>query len=104
MIEKKEDVSRQEKVYIYIFKTFQDLKEKGVLVGGNLQVNPDKLYLIDGFVPTEEEISNAMDALAFQGYIKRESLKYPAYCCQKCGEVIGYLGRFLLFGVFHKCK
>ena len=27
--------------------------------------------------------------------------KYPSYCCQKCGELIGWIGRFL---PFHKCK
>jgi len=33
---------------------------------------------------------------------------YPWYCCQKCGEPIGLLGRiveFVLFGLIkHKCK
>jgi hypothetical protein len=29
--------------------------------------------------------------------------KYPSWCCQKCGEQIGWLGRFL-FQFFHKCK
>jgi len=28
--------------------------------------------------------------------------KYPSYCCQKCGENIGWLGRFV-FPFFHKC-
>ena len=27
--------------------------------------------------------------------------KYPSYCCQKCGELIGWLGRIIKF---HKCK
>jgi hypothetical protein len=27
--------------------------------------------------------------------------KYPSYCCQKCGELIGWIGRVL---PFHKCK
>jgi hypothetical protein len=31
----------------------------------------------------------------------KENIKYPSYCCQKCGEHIGWLGRFILF---HKCK
>ncbi len=30
--------------------------------------------------------------------------KFPSHCCQKCGENIGYVGRFLLFGLLHKCK
>lgn len=30
-------------------------------------------------------------------------MKYPVYCCQKCGENIGILGRFL-FPFFHKYK
>jgi len=28
-------------------------------------------------------------------------MKYPSYCCQKCGELIGWLGRA---NPFHKCK
>ena len=28
-------------------------------------------------------------------------MKYPSYCCQKCGELIGWIGRVL---PFHKCK
>ena len=28
-------------------------------------------------------------------------MKHPSYCCQKCGELIGWLGRLL---PFHKCK
>jgi hypothetical protein len=28
-------------------------------------------------------------------------IKYPSYCCQKCGELIGWLGRAM---PFHKCK
>jgi hypothetical protein len=28
-------------------------------------------------------------------------MKYPSYCCQKCGELIGWLGRAM---PFHKCK
>ena len=27
--------------------------------------------------------------------------KYPSYRCQKCGELIGWLGRIF---PFHKCK
>jgi len=27
--------------------------------------------------------------------------KYPSYCCQKCGALIGWIGRVL---PFHKCK
>jgi hypothetical protein len=27
--------------------------------------------------------------------------EYPSYCCQKCGELIGWLGRVM---PFHKCK
>lgn len=29
--------------------------------------------------------------------------KHPSCCCQKCGEQIGWLGRFL-FPFFHKCQ
>jgi len=28
-------------------------------------------------------------------------MRYPSYCCQKCGELIGWLGRAM---PFHKCK
>jgi len=31
-----------------------------------------------------------------------EQIKFPSYCCQKCGENIGWLGRILKFT--HKCK
>lgn len=31
-------------------------------------------------------------------------MKFPSYCCQKCGECIGWVGRFVFFGLFHKCK
>lgn len=29
-------------------------------------------------------------------------MKYPSYCCQKCGEFIGWLGRLIRFT--HKCN
>jgi len=30
---------------------------------------------------------------------------YHSWCCQKCGEHIGWLGRFFsMFNLFHKCK
>lgn len=31
---------------------------------------------------------------------------YPSYCCQHCGEAIGWLGRFMeyLFGTNHECR
>lgn len=29
--------------------------------------------------------------------------KHPSHCCQKCGEHIGWVGRFL-FPFIHKCK
>ena len=29
------------------------------------------------------------------------SMAYPSYCCQRCGEMIGWLGRIM---PFHKCK
>lgn len=30
----------------------------------------------------------------------------PSWCCQKCGETIGWLGRLfeLCFGKLHKCE
>lgn len=36
-------------------------------------------------------------------------MKYPSYCCQKCGEQIGWLGRFVEFclgwaGLRHACQ
>lgn len=34
--------------------------------------------------------------------------RYPNYCCQKCGEQIGWIGRFVewfyLGTIKHKCK
>lgn len=34
--------------------------------------------------------------------------KYPSYCCQKCGEPIGWIGRFVEFiycgFIKHECK
>jgi len=34
--------------------------------------------------------------------------EYPSFCCQKCGERIGYLGRFvewIFFGLIkHDCR
>ena len=32
--------------------------------------------------------------------------KHPSYCCPKCGEQIGWLGRFFNFFIpnYHRCK
>lgn len=32
-------------------------------------------------------------------------MKYPSYRCQKCGRMIGWLGRFFewIVGVYHNC-
>ena len=39
---------------------------------------------------------------------KTNKSKYPSYCCQECGEPIGWLGRFIEFiycGLIkHNCK
>ncbi len=33
-------------------------------------------------------------------------MKYPNFCCQECGEPIGYIGLFfeLIFGTMHDCE
>jgi len=31
------------------------------------------------------------------------AVKYPSYRCQKCGELIGWIGRFM-FPFFHQCR
>lgn len=40
--------------------------------------------------------------------MEKNKRKYPSYCCQKCGEPIGWLGRFIEFILFgfltHECK
>jgi hypothetical protein len=45
------------------------------------------------------------------GYRKIKFPNFPAWCCQKCGEPIGYLGRFMEWTHFadlllsrHKCR
>ena len=39
---------------------------------------------------------------------KKFQPRYPIYCCQKCGKLIGLLGRFVEFVCFglvkHDCK
>ena len=30
-------------------------------------------------------------------------LHHPSWCCQSCGDDIGWIGRFI-FPFFHKCK
>ena len=38
-------------------------------------------------------------------YLNGERVKNPSYCCQKCGEQIGWLGRiFNYFVKWHKCE
>ena len=35
--------------------------------------------------------------------IRKVNMKYHSWCCQKCGEPIGWVGRFLFGGLFHTC-
>lgn len=50
------------------------------------------------------------DCRPSEGTMNRKTLKskYPSYCCQDCGECIGWLGRFVEWIycglVKHKCK
>ncbi len=30
-------------------------------------------------------------------------MRHPSYCCQNCGDFIGWMGRFM-FPFFHKCR
>ena len=76
--------------------------------------------LENGDVPTPENVGKNLDAItAIKEALANEALdkkaenarelgldyepdiKYPSYCCQKCGEFIGWLGRVM---PFHKCK
>jgi hypothetical protein len=46
----------------------------------------------------EKEIQEMVDARV--AAIKKRN---PSWCCQKCGNNIGWIGRFV-FPFFHKCK
>jgi hypothetical protein len=46
----------------------------------------------------EKEIQKMVDARI--AAIKK---RYPSWCCQKCGDYTGWVGRFV-FPFFHKCK
>jgi hypothetical protein len=46
----------------------------------------------------EQEIQKMVDARVAA---MKES--HPSWCCQKCGDDIGWIGRFV-FPFFHKCK
>ena len=45
-----------------------------------------------------EQINKMVDARI--AAIKK---RYPSWCCQKCGDYTGWVGRFV-FPFFHKCK
>jgi hypothetical protein len=49
-------------------------------------------------VSFEKEIQEMVDARV--AAIKKRN---PSWCCQKCGNNIGWIGRFV-FPFFHKCK
>lgn len=43
----------------------------------------------------------------FRKVIKINKMKYHSYCCQNCGELIGWIGRFFQvigFKFIHKCN
>jgi hypothetical protein len=46
----------------------------------------------------EQEIKKMVDARV--AAIKK---RHPSWCCQKCGDYTGWVGRFV-FPFFHKCK
>lgn len=29
---------------------------------------------------------------------------FPSWCCQRCGDNIGWVGRFIFLGILHTCK
>jgi hypothetical protein len=46
----------------------------------------------------EKEIQEMVDAR-----VAAMKERHPSWCCQKCGDGIGWIGRFV-FPFFHKCK
>lgn len=40
----------------------------------------------------------------YRSYKSKAKVKYHSYCCQNCGENIGWIGRYIFFSLFHKCK
>ncbi len=56
-----------------------------------------KLYHTeDGYVRETPQITTTLPQI-------RVYFKPPSHCCQKCGENIGWIGRFL-FGWAHRCE
>jgi hypothetical protein len=51
--------------------------------------------LVDAF---EQEIQKMVDAR-----VAAMKERHSSWCCQKCGDDIGWIGRFV-FPFFHKCK
>ena len=70
-----------------------------IICGEGLSVNAATQeaakLLISAF---EKEIQKMVDARI--AAIKK---RYPSWCCQKCGDYTGWVGRFV-FPFFHKCK
>ena len=53
----------------------------------------------------DEKLKDAVSQSAVEGIVMLDLPKIPYWCCQKCGEHIGILGRFFsFFGLFHQCE
>jgi hypothetical protein len=65
----KKDITREQKVLVYVLKTLNDLVEKGIMEGGGYQVTEEGLKYIKGFEPTDDELRECIDLLKADGVL-----------------------------------
>ena len=68
----KRDLTRKEKVLLFVFADLNHLVDLGILVGKAVRITPKGKETIEkleseGFEPTEEEIEWAMDGIIKEG-------------------------------------
>lgn len=65
----KKEMTREQKVFVYVIKTFNELVKKGLMKGGSFQVTEEGLKQIEGFEPTDDELRECIEHMRAGGII-----------------------------------
>jgi hypothetical protein len=67
--DKKIELSRIQKTFLYVINTLNELVDKGIMEGKAFELSDNAYQYIEDFEPTDEEIQICMSYMKSEGYI-----------------------------------
>lgn len=69
ILKKDGDFDRKSLTFLYIIKSLDELKEMGIVEGGQYQMTEIGLKELEGFKPTEEELTEVLLEMKAEGML-----------------------------------